>query len=119
MKIEPCPFCGSSDANIGRTSESVSLFWVHCRTCYCDGPAKETVEQATDAHNRLSRIVRAAEMLAKVLPEKWQQDILIRWLDGYDMIKGTTSKEIQTVMGELFGKAGDLKEAVEGGRADG
>lgn len=61
MKIEPCPFCGSSDENIGRTSESVIRFWVHCRTCYYDGPAKATVEQAIDAHNRLSRIVRAAE----------------------------------------------------------
>ena len=61
MKIERCPFCGSSDENIGRTSESVIRFWVHCRTCYYDGPAKATVEQAIDAHNRLSRIVRAAE----------------------------------------------------------
>jgi len=65
MKIERCPFCGSSDENIGRTSESVIRFWVHCRTCYYDGPAKATVEQAIDAHNRLSRIVRAAERLVK------------------------------------------------------
>ena len=65
MKIEPCPFCGSSDENIGRTSESVIRFWVHCRTCYYDGPAKATVEQAIAAHNRLSRIVRAAEEWAK------------------------------------------------------
>ena len=44
-----------------------------------------------------------------------EEEVRIRWLDGYDHIKGTTSKEIQTVMGELFSKASALKDAVEGG----
>lgn len=105
MNIEPCLYCGDNLKEL--VSGDAQCLGCGAIVEYCNIPL----------HNRISRIVRAAEMLAKVLPEKWQQDILIRWLDGYDMIKGTTSKEIQTVMGELFGKAGDLKEAVEGGRA--
>ena len=105
MNIEPCPFCEEEvRLDLGDLSAK-------CVSCFYTGP---TDDNEAAAHNRLSRIVRAAEALSKVLPEKWQQDILIRWLDGYDNIKGTTSKEIQTVMGELFRKASAIK-TVEGG----
>jgi hypothetical protein len=104
MKIEPCQFCGSSDANIGRTSERVSLFWVHCRTCYCDGPAKETVEQATDAHNRLSRIVRAAEEYHRIRS--------LSLMSGHLYNDPLDRQAERRAISAIF-------DAVEGGRADG
>ena len=100
MKIERCPFCGSSDENIGRTSESVIRFWVHCRTCYYDGPAKATVEQAIDAHNRLSRIVRAAEEWAVADAGYRTDGGCMEWAD------------------RLTDARRELRRAVEGGRAE-
>lgn len=103
--IEPCPFCESSDENIGRTSESVIRFWVHCRTCCYDGPAKATVEQAIDAHNRLSRIVRAAERF-------------IAARNAYIVNIGESPiHEIETIDGakEVCLAESELAEAVEGG----
>lgn len=84
MNIEPCPFCGSEV--ITDTFERISC--PNC--CYRGGVLLDSNEQ----HNRISRIVRAAE--AWVREEK---------------IPGNLSK-IQ--------EAEDaLRNAVEGGRADG
>ena len=99
MNIEPCPFCGSSDENIGRTSESVIRFWVHCRTCYYDGPAKATVEQAIDAHNRLSRIVQAAKA----------------WAKAKRRMQSTEGDEHIQAEVEYLVASGELSKAVEGG----
>ena len=51
MKIEPCPFCGSEMT----LSTHERLNCQNC--CYRGGVLLESVDQ----HNRLSRIVRAAE----------------------------------------------------------
>jgi len=55
MKIEPCPFCGSEV--ITDTFERISC--PNC--CYRGGVLLDSNEQ----HNRLSRVVRAAEKWAK------------------------------------------------------
>ena len=52
MKIEPCPICGSEVRfDLGDLS-------ARCESCFYTGP---TDDNEAAAHNRLSRIVRAAE----------------------------------------------------------
>ncbi|WP_041544383.1 MULTISPECIES: Lar family restriction alleviation protein [Chelativorans] len=49
---KPCPFCGSR-----RTQDSashygfVSIYFVVCRDCHADGPAKDTRSEAIQAWN--------------------------------------------------------------------
>ena len=59
MKIEPCPFCGSEVRfDLGDLSAK-------CESCFYTGP---TDDNEAASHNRLSRIVRAAEEWARLLP---------------------------------------------------
>ena len=54
MKIEPCPFCGSEVRfDLGDLSAK-------CESCFYTGP---TDDNEAASHNRLSRIVRAAEQV--------------------------------------------------------
>ena len=54
--IEPCPICGSEVRfDLGDLSAK-------CESCFYTGP---TDDNEADAHNRLSRIVRKAEMWNK------------------------------------------------------
>jgi hypothetical protein len=81
--IEPCPFCGS-EVSIGDFER------ISCPACcYRGGVLMDSIAQ----HNRLSRIVRAAEEWARLLPH------------------GPSGEYVKAV-NALF-------EAVEGGRADG
>ena len=87
MKIEPCPFCGSD------VRYSLGTLSALCKNpeCSYEGPIDD---EGAEKHNRLSRIVRAAE--------DWVRE---------EKIPGNLSK-IQ--------EAEDaLRNAVEGGRADG
>jgi hypothetical protein len=58
MKIEPCPFCGSE------LRYSLGTLSTLCKNpeCLYEGPIDDENAQK---HNRLSRIVRAAEKWAK------------------------------------------------------
>jgi hypothetical protein len=93
MKVEPCPFCG------GEVRFDLGDLSAKCSSCFYTGP---TDDNEAAAHNRLSRIVRAAE--------------------EYVMAR-------EAIPGEVFAEFGDdsvsfpayeeLKDAVEGGRSDG
>lgn len=83
MKIEPCPFCGSEV--IADTFERISC----PACCYRGGVLMDSIAQ----HNRLSRIVRAAEKWAK-------------------------ARRTGTML-EISDAANAVLVAVEGGRADG
>lgn len=83
IKVEPCPFCGSEV--IADTFERISC--PNC--CYRGGVLLDSNEQ----HNRLSRIVRAAEEWAK-------------------------ARRTGTML-EISEAGNALLEAVEGGRSDG
>lgn len=113
MKIEPCPICGGTNVRIiSNTGDSVGAEClseedllemkaeVRCVECGHSGGKswgrwlkssnKHCLKERIDEWNRLSRIVRAAEAHAKA----------------------------ETVS-EIYQSYQELKEAVEGGRADG
>lgn len=52
MKIEPCPYCQRD------VSFDLGTLSVHCPACFYTGPDDD---EGAAKHNRLSRIVRAAE----------------------------------------------------------
>ena len=56
MKIEPCPYCG------GEVRFDLGDLSAKCSSCFYTGP---TDDNEATAHNRLSRIVRKAEMWNK------------------------------------------------------
>ena len=91
MKIEPCPFCGSEV--ITDTFERISC--PNC--CYRGGVLLDSNEQ----HNRLSRIVRAAEDWAVADAGYRTDGGCMEWAD------------------RLSDARRELRRAVEGGRADG
>lgn len=55
MKIEPCPYCQRD------VSFDLGTLSVHCPACFYTGPDDD---EGAAKHNRLSRIVRAAELVA-------------------------------------------------------
>lgn len=58
MNIEPCPYCGSPvNYELGISGAICSN-----RECFYEGPIND---EGAEKHNRLSRIVRAAEKWAK------------------------------------------------------
>ena len=87
MKIEPCLYCG---AELEINDENEGIAW--CPTEGCPYFAF-TVDPVLSAHNRLSRIVRAAEEWARLLPH------------------GPSGEYVKAVDA--------LCAAVEGGRSDG
>jgi len=98
MKVEPCPFCGS-EVNVD-TLERISC--PNC--CYRGGVLLESNE----CHNRLSRIVRAAETYVRVR-HQYVKDVLA----GGEF-------EVENVDGAMAVSIADraLVDAVEGGRAE-
>lgn len=85
MKIEPCPVCG---AEVGEFYDACGLFFYKCSKC-----SYRIGRHDVSAHNRLSRIVRAAE-------------------DWAGLFMSGISEEYVPACRALM-------EAVEGGRADG
>jgi hypothetical protein len=80
MKIEPCPFCGSEVRfDLGDLS-------ARCESCFYTGP---TDDNEAAAHNRLSRIVRAAEAWVK---EEAIPGNLSKIQDAEDALRGAVNK---------------------------
>ena len=100
MKIEPCPFCGS-EVSIGDFER------ISCPACcYRGGVLMDSNAQ----HNRLSRIVRAAEKWAKA----------VRFEAEATSGKRCVPSKIQLDAQDWVTEAEDaLLVAVEGGRSDG
>lgn len=97
MNIEPCPFCGKEVRfDIGDLSAK-------CGACLYTGP---TDDNEAAAHNRLSRIVRAAEAWAKA----------VRFEEEATSGKRCVPTKIQSDAQDWLDEAEDaLLEAVEGG----
>lgn len=91
MKIEPCPICGSEVRfDLGDLS-------ARCESCFYTGP---TDDNEAAAHNRLSRIVRAAENWAVADAGYRTDGGCMEWAD------------------RLTDARRELRRAVEGGHAD-
>jgi hypothetical protein len=99
MKIEPCLYCG---AELEINDENEGIAW--CPTEGCPYFAF-TVDPVLSAHNRLSRIVRAAETYVRVR-HQYVKDVLA----GGEF-------EVENVDGAMAVSIADraLVDAVEGG----
>jgi len=78
MKIEPCPFCGSE------VRYSLGTLSALCKNpeCLYEGPIDDENAQK---HNRLSRIVRAAELVGKLVkPEHSNSETFKAYLKACD-----------------------------------
>ena len=107
MNIEPCPFCGVNLVRLHYHKADGGPEWVECANCHAKGDKRALKQDAIDSWNRLSRIVRAAEDWAK--PE-----------DEFDAAAkfgpvGRYEKAVDWANASYRA----LKDAVEGGRADG
>lgn len=51
-EIEPCPFCGSDNVDIGRRYKS-TLSYIFCRDCDAQGPTSDMERIAIDFWNNL------------------------------------------------------------------
>ena len=93
MKIEPCPYCGSPvNYELGISGAICSN-----RECFYEGPIND---EGAEKHNRLSRIVRAAEDWAVADAGYRTDGGCMEWAD------------------RLSDARRELRRAVEGGRAD-
>lgn len=88
MKIESCPICGKEVRfDLGDLSAK-------CVSCFYTGP---TDDNEAAAHNRLSRIVRAAEKLAVALQDEKVHD----YDDRYTAVVNEAEDELcKAVSGE-------------------
>ena len=69
MQIEPCFYCGEDEVTVSSYPNGEQWqYWTVCGACEAQGPLCDSEEKAITAHNRLSRIVRAAEAWARLLP---------------------------------------------------
>ena len=100
MTLEPCPFCGEEVRfDLGDLSAK-------CESCFYTGP---TDDNEAASHNRLSRIVRAAEEWAKA----------VRFEEAATSGKRCVPIKTQLDAQDWVTEAEDaLLEAVEGGRSD-
>ena len=92
MKIEPCPVCG---AEVGEFYDACGLFFYKCSKC-----SYRIGRHDVNAHNRTSRIVRAAEDWAVADAGYRTDGGCMEWAD------------------RLTDARRELRRAVEGGRAD-
>lgn len=66
MRIEPCLYCGEDLVTMSSYPNGEKWeYWTVCGGCEAQGPLCDSEEKAASAHNRLSRIVRKAEMWNK------------------------------------------------------
>lgn len=105
--IEPCPFCGHE---VGEFYDACGLFFYKCAKC-----SYRIGRDGVDAHNRLSRIVRAAERLVKA--RKALVDAFA--LMDMDFPHFSVSEKARDMDFEIEQANRALTDAVEGGRADG